>query len=513
MPATLRRLLDHPDLGLTLLTTPRDQLDSPIDWVHSTDLVDPTPFLGPAQVLVTTGIQRGDESVTDADYAAYVGRLVARGILGLGFGTEVIRAGTPEVLIAECEAQGLALFEVPYRVPFIAVIQAVARVQADELYARQRWAYDAQRAISRAALRPDGLSATLRELSRQLGRAVSMFDRAGTLSRIYPDSGNSAAGSEAVGAEARRLLGRGRRAGSTILSEGEPITLQTLGRNGELRGVLAISGAGELDQESQAVVTSVIAMAELALAQSDDLDRARGHLRTGLLQALLDGNIALVDATARQMWGPLPAEPVRVAALAMDEEAMTPTVEALELLATSRAQRHFHGLRGSVLVVLWSDGDDDVVIRLGNPEGLTAGVSDAVPYAGIAEGLSQALQSLERAQAGQEHRVDFADLTQAGMFSLLGREESVRVANGMLEPLLESDRLSGTRLVESVAVWLENNGQFDAAARELGVHRHTVRARISQIERLLQRDLGGFNARADVWAALVATARTPRERR
>jgi len=36
------------------------------------------------------------------------------------------------------------------------------------------------------------------------------------------------------------------------------------------------------------------------------------------------------------------------------------------------------------------------------------------------------------------------------------------------------------------------------------VHRHTVRSRIALAERLLGRDLSGFHARADLWAALLA---------
>ena len=43
-----------------------------------------------------------------------------------------------------------------------------------------------------------------------------------------------------------------------------------------------------------------------------------------------------------------------------------------------------------------------------------------------------------------------------------------------------------------------------AAAQALGVHRHTVRSRVALAERLLGRDLSGFHARADLWAALLA---------
>jgi purine catabolism regulator len=51
---------------------------------------------------------------------------------------------------------------------------------------------------------------------------------------------------------------------------------------------------------------------------------------------------------------------------------------------------------------------------------------------------------------------------------------------------------------------LEANGEFEAAGRALGVHRHTVRARIADAEHLLGRELSSFRARADLWAALLA---------
>ena len=47
-------------------------------------------------------------------------------------------------------------------------------------------------------------------------------------------------------------------------------------------------------------------------------------------------------------------------------------------------------------------------------------------------------------------------------------------------------------------------GAENRTAQQLGVHRHTVRSRIALAERLLGRDLSGFHARADLWAALLA---------
>ena len=193
MLPNLRLLLADTNLGLTLLNDSGENaaaraatLDRTVEWVHSSDLVDPTPFLSSDQVLLTTGTQFGSDPAADADYVSYVQRLSERGITALGFGTEVVRDGTPDGLIAACGVLGLPLFEVPYRTPFIAVARAAGDLVAEDRYARATWALKAQRAIALAALRPDGLSATLVELSAQLGHWVALFDASGTLDRVFP---------------------------------------------------------------------------------------------------------------------------------------------------------------------------------------------------------------------------------------------------------------------------------------------------------------------------------------
>ncbi|WP_281535196.1 PucR family transcriptional regulator ligand-binding domain-containing protein [Cryobacterium breve] len=136
-------------------------------------------------MLLTTGRQFA-EVLTDAFYFDYVTRLRDRGIVCLGFGTEVLRSGTPDALVAACQSRGLPLVEVPYETPFIAVARAAGDLVAELRYARNTWALSAQRAIALAALRPDGLSATLSELSRQLGHWVALFDMSGSLDRVFP---------------------------------------------------------------------------------------------------------------------------------------------------------------------------------------------------------------------------------------------------------------------------------------------------------------------------------------
>ncbi len=517
MQPTVQTLLDSRELGLTLLTRPdelpADALAATVTWVHSSDLADPTPFLDEGHVLLTTGTQFGgdaDGGESDAAFAdAYVGRLRETGIAALGFGTEVIRAGTPTPLIRACVALGLPLFEVPYRTPFIAIARLVADLLAEEANARQSWALSAQRAISLAALRPDGLTATLSELSRRIGAWVGLIDASGTLDREAPDGGLDQPALGEVVAEARSMLRRGQRASRTLVADesvGRPqrFTLQTLGSGGALRGVLALGDSIELDQAGREVVTSVIALAGLALEQHRDLDRARGHLRTGLLSSILAGDISLAERVAAEMWGPLPEPPLRIALTDAPAQHVDRLTELLELRVEERGGRLFYGREDDTVVVVLEDADVAIADELAAEFEVPVGVSDAVGVDGIALAHEQARRALERAREAGAGVVAFDEISRQGVLAFLARTDARAVALATLAPIADHDATQGTALLMTTRTWLEHGGQYDATAKALGVHRHTVRSRIALAERLLGRDLSGFHARADLWAALLA---------
>lgn len=513
MKPTVQTLLDRSDLALTLLSPaaglPAEALAAQVSWAHSSDLADPTPFLDAGHVLLTTGTQFGDGADDPGFASDYVTRLRERGVAALGFGTEVIRAGTPEALVAACTVQGLPLFEVPYRVPFIAIARTVADLIAEDAYARHTWALAAQRSISLAALRPDGLSATLAELSHRIGAWVGLVDATGSLDREAPAGalGQPALG-EVVG-EARSMLRRGQRASRTLLagestSAPQRMTLQTLGSGGALRGVLAIGDSAELDQAGREVVTSVIALAGLALEQNRDLDRARGHLRSGLLRGILAGDTELAERVAAEMWGPLPAAPVRVAVTDAPALHVDRLTELLEVRVAERGGRLFFGRDDEQFVLLLEEADTGLAEELATEFELPVGVSDPVGSGGIALAHEQAMRAVERARESGAGVVAFDEISRQGVLAFLARTDARAVALATLAPLSEHDEANGTALLMTARTWLEHGGQFDATAHALGVHRHTVRSRIALAERLLGRDLSGFHARADLWAALLA---------
>jgi purine catabolism regulator len=494
---TLESLLARRELHLRPIAgISPDAASRPVRWVHNSDLADPTPFLADDLVLLTTGTQFAGEADDSVAYTDYVRRVVSRGVIAVGFGTEVVREGVPAGLVAACGELGMPLFEVPYRTPFIAVARANAEAVAAQAYARRSWALDAQRAIALAALRPDGLGATLAELAKQLHTWVGLFDASGQLTREHPAHGLDAASLAIAADEASTLLRRGSRAGAALHEGSTPLTLQTLGRTGHLRGVIAIA-AGELDPEGRGVVTAVVAMAGLALEQTRGLARALSALRSALVESLLTDEPALARRIARDLVGGLPTAPI---AVAVADVGRSDTLdEWLDLQSAEHRSDLAFGWHDHELVLVTSATDTRVVAALADRFGARVGVSSAVAYSGFSGAHSEARTALHRGGDGVS---TFAEVQATGMLAALDNDDARALAAGMLEPLVRSDAEDGTALVETVRAWLENDTRIEAAASALGVHRHTVRARIALAQRLLGLDLSSFAARAELWTAV-----------
>jgi purine catabolism regulator len=509
---SLKLRLVVPDLGAP-------HLEEPISWVHSSDLEDPTPFLDKGQLLLTDGTQfpveqaavtttaramagrQSPEVPNGGGYEHYVRRLVDHGIAGLGFATQVIHGTLPPGLEEACRRQGLPLLEVPDRTPFIAIIRTVADYLAREEHARAEWSLQAQRAISRAALRPDGLTSILGELERQLHSWVALYDAAGNYVRMPRNRPIPSDIADEVAQRVRRALDLGTRSASQLNISGQSVTLQTLGRKGSLRGALVLGAMEPLDPARADIVNSVIGLASLALEQARTLDTARRHLRGGVFEQLLAGSTDVALRTARQVWGQLPRDPVLVT-VSRQENPAPNLLEALELLADDHRGAVFYALRGELLVVLAGRSHQEKALELLQRHGAVCGVSSEATVNTLSEAFEEATRALGRATELGSAVVEFSELSDGGMLGLLREEKAGPVARGLLQPLIAHDSAEHTELLETVREWFANNCVWDKTSRRLGVHRHTLRNRIDAAGRILGLNLDNMPDRLELFAAV-----------
>ncbi|MGW4214193.1 PucR family transcriptional regulator [Lentzea sp. NPDC004789] len=341
MPITLHELARS--LGLPVLA---GDLSKPVAWVHGTELADPTPFLEGGELLLTTGL-----ATISADY---VDRLVRAGVVGLGFGTGLSHDVVPPALVEAAGATGLGLVEVPRDVPFIAISKAVSKAVAADEYAALTRISEAQRALTRAAVRT-GVAGVVRRLGQWIDGWIVLLDATGRPvhthnPRVAPD----------LTAEVARLRTAGGLASAAFEIAGTHVFLQVLGSRA--RGVLAVGTSEPLDTDI-GIVNTAASLLTLALAQNDAVDAAQREVRSAQFRLLLAG---------------LPVEglPERFRVSLVDEP---PDGE-----------------------VFWAEHEKDIVVLSEQPDGFS---SSEVDQTSVARGLAEARQVR---RAGIRRWEDFA---------------------------------------------------------------------------------------------------------
>jgi DNA-binding PucR family transcriptional regulator len=473
MPPTLAAVAALPQLGL--ITRARIAPETAVRWVAVSELEDPTPFLEGGELVLTTGMRLADPAVRSGEYVA---RLAGRGVAGLGFGVGLSHETVPDALVEAAAEHGLPLLEVPRPTPFIAIGKAVSRMLATERYEDLTRAFQAQRELTRAAL--GGPGDLVARLARELDGWTLLLDGSGAVRHAAPEHARSRAG------ELLPELGRLR--GSAALSgRGDHIVLQPLALGGRRRGFLVVGTADRLPPVAHTIVATAVSLLTLQTEEP----RARRELRAALAGLLLG---------YRPAQG-LPEPPVRVLACAGGDEVL----DALEGDAAGECCLALR--RPAFCVVITPDRLTDRVIELARACG-PVGVGEASGLDRLERGLRQAEQALSaalRARDMGEHPVlRHADLPGQGILGLLDPQAAQGFAAALLAPLRAHEPV----LVDSLRAYLEANGQGEAAARMLGVHRHTLRHRMRRVAELLDRDIDDPAVRAELWIALNVPAPT-----
>jgi purine catabolism regulator len=130
---TVRDLLALPQLGTRLLTSV-DGVDVPVRWAHSTELLDPRPYLSGGELVLTVGSSlRTDEECRD-----FVDHLCSARVAALGYGVGDVTADVPAALVASCRGRGLPLLSLAHGVPFQTVTELLADHRSQERVAGGR---------------------------------------------------------------------------------------------------------------------------------------------------------------------------------------------------------------------------------------------------------------------------------------------------------------------------------------------------------------------------------------
>ncbi|MGY0491423.1 PucR family transcriptional regulator [Streptomyces sp. WG-D5] len=553
MPPTLASLVHHSALKL-VVRAGEQHLDTPVRWAHVSELADPVPYMDGGELLLMTALKLDAE---DAEaMRRYVKRLVEAGVVGLGFAVGVNYDDVPEALVKAAKDEGLPLLAVPPRTPFIAISKAVSAAIAAEQYKAVTSGFAAQRELTKQALNggPEGVLAVL---AGQVDGWAALYDASGAVVATAPDwAGRRAA---RLTADVERLRERPAPASAVVESGSDDrVELHSIGTGRRPRAALAVGTETTLGTAERYALHSAIALLTLTTERSRALYAAEQRIGAAVLRMLLAGEPDHARAVAGDLYGALLDAPFRmviadavapppsgVAAqtgaasagpgptgtAALLAEAVTgaggPGAGPLAVLADvveSAAARSGEALLvvpdNHRLVLLAVDGgaaaeaclqyaealestrgesssssEDELVVGFSAPAGPIAAVS----------AYKQAEQALSVARRRGRVLVEHEDVAAGSVLPLLGDDAVRAFADGLLRALRDHDATGRGDLVRSLRAWLSRHGQWDAAAADLGVHRHTLRYRMRRVEEILGRSLDDPDVRMELWLALKAT--------
>jgi purine catabolism regulator len=224
--------------------------------------------------------------------------------------------------------------------------------------------------------------------------------------------------------------------------------------------------------------------AETALAQALREDASPGLVATVSLAA--DGpafTCALVPGT----------EESELLALARSVAARLPSgaqprVGLGRAVSAERARRSFHEARCAI-EAMWLTHPEEVAHAGGNGAAHTNGNGNG--------------QGSTRAAPPGGRVATYQDLGSFQLLLSLQDEEALRLfCDSILGPIEAGDGQYGGELMRSLEAFIEENGQWERAARRLYCHRHTLRYRIRRVEELTGRSLSSARDRIEFWLAL-----------
>lgn len=504
MVMTVRRLIAAPELGLSLVAG-RTGVSRTITWAHAIELADPSPWLSGGELVMTTGLHLPG---TDAEQYRYVQRIVECGSAALAFDTGVRFQRVPSAICAAADEMGIPVLAVSPTTPFIAISRAVIdELTADQVRLVQR-VVQGQEKLARATMH-GGIPALVETLSSDLKCSVCVMDRSGL---VLAESGSGATDLVARVHDQLDRDQRRRRGSRAIVDDQGSLTIQQLPGAGEGQGHLIVASAEPLGSTERLLVGHAVALLSIELAKPARVIDAEQRLRVGVTLALLQNSLE-VDESLLQFLGFAPDSSIAVAVftgvgpLMPATQQLTAALEDESVPYLMSSLRNGEGIAVGVGAEVATELADRVYTRMRTRlrRRINGGIGGPAIITSANLSLQQALSAVRVAEASGHKLVSFTDL---GTFSLLLSTQSDDVLRAIstrwLGVIDDYDRDHRTKLVESLESFLHHNGHWEAAAAELGVHRHTLRKRMDRVVELIGRDLDSAHARSELWIALKA---------
>ena len=510
---TVQSLLDELDLDLA---AGAEGAAAPVRWVHISELEDPTPWLSGGELMLTTGIPLDSA----AKQRSFVRLLADSNLAGLGFGTGFNHKKLPKALVDEAEKRDFPLFEVPYSVPFIAITEkAFARLVNEQYEVLQR-GIAVQRRLERLVLEERGLEEIAATIASAVGGTVAVLDGRGE--RLAGRGFRRQLSADAIGAIRREALSHAGDGHPFVPSHpsvsGRALAHPVISPGGgpPQAWVVIVRDSGGLGDFERLILQQAVAVVALELMRRRVARETERRLAGDVLAGALGGRMEATELRRRlEPFGI--GEEAAVLVFSLDHPASA--VGALERALAADAcpavvATHEVGDRELLCAVVDAADRDPLDVAADarkalRPDGAArVAASRPAPPERLRHSFHEARCALEATGFDNGNAPEVASWRDLGAFTLLlsiQDDEALGLyCDSVLGPIEEGDEEYGGELLRSLEAFIEQNGQWEKAARQVYCHRHTLRYRMRKVEELTGRDLSRAHDRIEFWLALRA---------
>jgi sugar diacid utilization regulator len=509
---TVGSLVAVRELGLSVLVTgPPEALEAKLSWVHTTELPDPSGYVGRSELVMTNGLW-----MPEMPPAAFVEACCAAGASGIVFGLLDRTPETPPALIDACRKANLLLLQLPIEVPFAAVTRAAANVLADDRRSPLITTLRRAEAFADTLAAESGAEGVLRVLRRDHpDLPLALVDRTGAL---LAGAGTSLTGGDRT--VTATALARKPPPLELVLDAGTA-TLLPVGAFGQPEAaLLCVRPTADLSEAQQAALSQAAHFLVLDIARRQAVRASEERFAHELIDMIASGTGSTPDITRRLAAFGVDADDA-LAVLAVSSRGDT---AMLELAAATGAVLSERGIPAMV-----ATGPQDVVVVLAWRQpaealiswchGLAADLSAHSPTIATAAPVHSSgnlrtalLEARRTSQVLGRTSHDFtvarlADLPTYHTVLSSIEPQLLQHLSSILAPLRAYDAKHADSALEStLRNLIEYQGHYKKTAQALHLHVNGLYGRLDRIRNLTGRDPRTLEGRLDFLLALEADA-------
>jgi purine catabolism regulator len=485
----LDTLLAESSLGLTwVVAGDKSRASGPIQWIHISDLPDPTPWLAGGELLLTTGLGlRGDEALQQD----FVQRVAEYGCVGVGYslGDDGL---VPSALVSAAENFGLPLFTIPHQVPLIAITKAVSLAILEEQHGVLNEAVKMHRGILRVILEDGGLDGLLQVAANFTpGYDYQLYDCFGNL--LANSSDSQRPDTHVLFAELTELMGDSERCRSRMRDvhiEASAVLLA-----GDVQAHLVAAGGRPMRETELLYFEQALTGVTLEMARRLSFREQRRLQVKELLEDFSSQSVPAATTSRRmQRLGINPDGKVQVLCVRSAGDLSEPLISSFleDIVGTVPG---IVGLHEGRFYCLLQDPREAVareIISGARARRWLLQVGRSTTRVGCTDMLVMLREARLAAGTADDEYMSVRDVSDFGLAGIVANLYESPGASTFIErtlgPLMKHDKRENAFLVDTLRKYLQNGSRPGPAARELYIHRHTLTYRLGRIQEITGRD-------------------------